>query len=178
MAHLIENLSECKVEIVAHARPRTHRHAETRATGPTTVDSDDEHVAPPRSIVGIDERSASQDAIVNRDCVQLARARADEGQSFVWIGFWHDLDATGRSGGPPEVPSRLVKELFPRVRSWDISEQGRVRTSCEPEGSGFLHIGPADWEVGHTGQLVVNDGAVPNGRAHKAISSLRSASNR
>jgi len=172
VTRVVQDLGHGKIEIASHLRPRAHRDAETRAACLAAVDRDDEHLLPPRCIVGVHKRSAAQDLVLNRDRVELARTRTNERQSLERFELAHHLDTFGCSPGPPEPPARHVKELLPGVRPRDVSEQGRIGSAGEPEGSGLLHVGDTNREVGNAAQRVVDDRAVPHGRTHNPIAVL------
>jgi hypothetical protein len=55
------------------------------------------------------------------------------------------------------------------MRTRNESEQRRIRSSNEPERSGFLHVRPPDRELRNARDLVVDDGAISHGRAHETI---------
>ena len=62
----------------ADLRPGVHRDAEAGAAGLAAVDRDEERVAPAGLVVGVDVSAADEDAVLDRDGVQVAAAHADE----------------------------------------------------------------------------------------------------
>ena len=125
------------------ARAGVHRDAEARAARARAVDRDEERVAAARLVVGVDVAVAHEDAVLDRDGVQVARAHADERVAGAGAG--------GSTSSAPSAPRRArqtasrggkrkrLSESWPTV--WAKSASSSPR--CEPVGAALLDVDPA-----------------------------------
>src|SRR5581483_2616743 len=139
----VEELRQREVVACVDAWPRAHRGAEARPARLEAVDGDDEGVLPAGGVVPIRVAAAEEDAVLDRDRVQLARAHADQGERPLWARLLLDVEALAVPARPPEPDAGGHEELLPRVGPDGVAEARLVLAALEPVASGRLLVRPA-----------------------------------
>ena len=140
----VEDLGQREVVACLGLRTGAHRDAEAGAGGLEAVDGDDERVLAARRVVAVGVAAAEEDAVLDRDRVQLAGAHADERERRILERLLLDLEAAVAAPRPPEPDARRKQELLPRVRADRVAEARLVLAPLEPVGAGVLDVRPAD----------------------------------
>ena len=164
----VEDLGQREVVARVRLRPGAHRDAEAGAAGLEAVHGDDERVLAARRVVAVGVAAAEEHLVLDRDPVQLARAHADERERPVLERFLLDLEAVVPALRTPEPDAGRQEELLPRVRADRVAEARLVVAALEPVAAGVLIVGPADRQIRGRVEVVVDDRAVPHGRADDA----------
>ena len=168
----VENLRQGKVVARLSLGTAAHRDAETRAAWLEAIDSDDERVFSARRVVAVDELALDQDAVLNRDSLELAGANAEEGERRIVGRLLLDLETALPTLSPPEAQARRQQKLLPRVGPDGIAETGLVVSSLEAVAPRGLLVGPADRKLCGRRELVVDDRPLANRWPENAKSTL------
>ena len=157
MAGSIEKLGQREVKARLGLRSVVHRHAEARATGLTAVHRDEERVATPGLVVGVDVAVPDEHPVLDRDGGDVARAHTEERVPRRLRRRLH-LEPSVRA--PPRTPQRQPRreqEALERVVAHVVPEDRIVVAPAQAVGPAILLVGPADGKIGGTGQLAVDD---------------------
>src|SRR5581483_1496229 len=147
-----------------------HGRAEAGAARLEAIDRDDEEALPPRDVVAIAVSVAHEDAVLDRDRMQLAGTHADERERrLVQRLLLHARESVVVPARAPEAEPRREEPALPRVRPDGVPEQRVVLSAAKPVRACFLLVRPARRERPDAGEVVVDDRAVPDGRAEHAI---------
>jgi hypothetical protein len=169
----VGQLREREVEAALRPGARAHRGAEARPAGLAAVDGDDEDAFPPLRVVAFDVAALEEDAVLDRDRVEIARARAEECERTVGRRLLLDRGgAAVRRRRPPEAHPRGQQLLLPRVRADSPAEHGVVLAPLDPVRRRLVVRGPAVRELVGRRDLVEHDRAVANGRADDPVALL------
>ena len=137
------------------------------------VHGDDERPRAPRLVVTLDEPPLDEHPVLDRDCVQLAGANAEEGEWRPSLGPGSSSIVSSPSlvRARNQADARREEELLPGVRPHGIAEAGRVLLA---PGEAVAAPVPArlstDRQVGRrVDPLVVDDRTVPEPRAEHEV---------
>jgi len=165
----LEQLGDRQIGTGFDFRAGAHRRAEARAARLEAVDRDQEDVLAPQRVVAVGVGAAEEDAVLDRDRVQLARAHADEGERPVVAQLLVDHGCVAVAAGAPQAHPRWKEEALPRVRADGEAEAGLVIAPFEAVAPAVLAIGPPDRKLARRGKLVVDDRSVAERRAEHAV---------
>ena len=141
----VEQLRQREVVAGLGLRPRAHRRAEAGAARLEAVDGDEEGAVAARRVVAVDVRAADEDAVLDLDRVQLARAHADERERRLVERLLLDRRcAVAVPARAPEPDARREEKALPRVRADRVAEARVVGAPLEPVRAAVLPVGPAD----------------------------------
>ncbi len=168
-----DELGEREVEPALGARAGAHRRAEAGPAGHAAVDGDEERSLAAGGVVAVDVRSLEEHPVLDRDCVQVARADADERERPLGGRL---LDELGLAAvGPARLPEshpRGQEPALPRVRPDRVAEPRLVVAALEPVGGRLLHLRPAGGQLVGRGDLLVHDRALAARRPDDAVPSI------
>ena len=170
---VLGELGEGEVEAALRTRARSHRRAEARAARLAAVDDDDEGPLATERVVALDVAALEEDAVLDRDRVQVAGSGTEEGQRPVGRRLLLDHRCRAvRRRGAPEADARGHELLLPRVRADRPAEDGVVVATLDPVGRRLVMRRPAVRQLVGGRDLVQHDRAVAHGRADHAIALL------
>ncbi len=127
----VEQLGQHEVGAVLGARPGVHRRAEARPAGRATVDRDDEGAFAAAGIVAVDIGALEEDAVLDPDRVEIARAHADERERPVGRRLLDERDRRVVRTRAPQAHARGEQPALPGVRGRREPEECVVVTADE-----------------------------------------------
>ena len=168
-----DELGEREVEPALCPRPRSHGGAEAGAARNTAVDGDEEGVLPSRRVVTVDVRPLEEDPVLDRDCVQIAGADAEQRERPLGRSVLDELRVTlVVAASLPQAHARGQQPSLPRLWPDGIPEPRLVVTPFEAIGSCVLDLRPPRGQLVGRRDLLVDDRAFPACRTDDAVPAI------
>ena len=170
MPAIIHDFGQRDVETGIHFRTGVHGDAEAGRARLAAIHRDDERLLAARAVMRIDIGAAEKHLVLDGDGSELAGPHADEGAGFHLLGRCAHRDVVAIPLRFPKVQNGRMQKFFPALRPHGETEQRIVPPTFEAVAPGFLRIGPPLRQIGGRGDVIIDDGAIPDGRPEHAIS--------
>src|SRR5665647_2763240 len=157
---LVEQLGQREVETLIGDRAGAHRDTEARASRVGAGQRHDERGLAPCDVCRVGHLPLRQDAVVDRECMQVAGPNAEQRQALrVDDSGCHLLVGADPSTAPQQL-ARGEQQRLPRLRTRGEGEQRLVVALAQPVAAGVLEISHAARKLIDRLDLGVDDGAV------------------
>lgn len=162
----VDQLRERQVMPAAHGRPGVHSAAKAGVGRHGAVDRHQQDRLAPGGVGGIHVLAAGEHPVLHADGRQLAGAHADEGAPGRVDRLRQEVQPAVMRAlhGKQGLPGR-EQIAFPRVRADGVAEHGVVIAPLQAIAARCLTVGPADRQLGHRVDALVDDGALAPHRA-------------
>src|SRR5665647_1882011 len=162
---LVEQLGQREVETLIGDRAGAHRDTEARASRVGAGQRHDERGLAPCDVCRVGHLPLREDAVVDRECMQVAGPNAEQCQALrVDDSGCHLLLGADPSTAPQQL-ARGEQQGLPRLRTRGEGEQRLVVALAQPVAAGVLEISHAARKLIDRLDLGVDDGAVTHGRS-------------
>ena len=135
-----------------------------RAPGIGAGQRDDEGGLAPGDVACVGHGPLSEDAVVDRNRVQVAGPDAEQGEARSVGDRGLDLHLGADPSSAPQKLARGEEQRLPPLRTGCVAEQRLVTALTQPVGAGVLEISHPPRQLIDRLDLGVDDRAVPDGR--------------
>ena len=160
----VEQLGQRKVKTLVRDRAGAHRDAEARAPWVGAGQRDDEVGLAPGHVCRVGHGSLCEDAVVDRDRVQVAGPDAKEREVLPINDRRLDLYLGTDPSSAPQQLAGGEQQRLPRLRPGDVAKHRLVTALTKSVAAGVLQISHAAGQLIDRLDLRVDDRTVPDRR--------------